>query len=89
MISPPARSVLNELNDIIRLDGGELHFDASDPSRLEVQLDLTNSSCPECVLPKELLLELLTTRLAEVDPDISDVRLHDPREDGEAARSSH
>ena len=29
MISPPAQSVLDELNDIVRLDGAEFHVVAS------------------------------------------------------------
>ena len=79
MITPPAQLVLDELNDIVRLDGAELQVRSSTGSCIELALDLSGSTCPECVLPKELLIELVATRLAEVDPDISEVRLHDPR----------
>jgi hypothetical protein len=52
-------------------------------------LDLSNSECPECVLPAELLVDLLTTRLAEADPDITEIRLHDPRQDDGSPPSGH
>jgi hypothetical protein len=89
MISPPAQSVLDELNEIVRLDGAEFHVTSSGGSALALSLDLTNSTCPECVLPADLLLELLTTRLAEADPDITEVTLHDPRQMGDPSPADH
>jgi hypothetical protein len=89
MISPPAQSVLDELNDIVRLDGAEFHVVASGGSLIELSLDLSNSECPECVLPAQLLIDLLTTRLAAADPDITDIRLHDPRESDDPPPSGH
>jgi hypothetical protein len=88
MISPPAQSVLDELNDIVRLDGAEFRVVASGGSVIELSLDLSNSECPECVLPAQLLVDLLTTRLAEADPDITEITLHDPRE-GDGSSFGH
>ena len=78
MISSAAQSVLDELNEILALDGGELRL-RSAGARVKLELDLTGSTCPECVLPKDLLVELLTARLIEADPDIVEVSLADPR----------
>ncbi len=89
MISPPAQSVLDELNDIVRLDGAEFHVTSAAGSVLELSLDLSNSECPECVLPAELLVDLLTTRLAEADPDITEIKLHDPRQGDDAPPPGH
>jgi hypothetical protein len=89
VISPPAQSVLDELNDIVRLDGAEFRVVASGSSVIELALDLSNSECPECVLPADLLVDLLTTRLAEADPDITEIKLHDPREGDESPPSGH
>ena len=89
MISPPAQSVLDELNDIVRLDGAEFHVVASGGSLIELSLDLSNSECPECVLPAQLLIDLLTTRLAAADPDITEIRLPDPRESDDSPPSGH
>ena len=49
-------------------------------SVVELALDLSGSSCPECVLPKDMLVDVLTGRLAAAAPDITEVRLDDPRE---------
>jgi hypothetical protein len=40
------------------------------------------------VLPAQLLVDMLSTRLAEADPDITEIRLHDPRE-GDGSPSGH
>jgi hypothetical protein len=89
VISPPAQSVLDELNDIVRLDGAEFHVVTSGGSLIELSLDLSNSECPECVLPAQLLVDLLTTRLADADPDITEIRLYDPREGDASPPSGH
>lgn len=83
MITPPAQAVLDELNGIVQLDGAELQVVSSSPTSLELVLDLTRSSCPECVLPRDLLVELLAARLGAADPDLREIRLHDPRQAGE------
>jgi len=41
------------------------------------------------VLPAQLLVDLLTTRLAEADPDITEIKLHDPREGDGPPPSGH
>jgi hypothetical protein len=35
------------------------------------------------------LVDLLTTRLAEADPDITEIKLHDPREGDSSPPSGH
>ncbi len=89
MISRSAQSALDELNEIIRLDGGELRLRSSTDSQIELWLDLSNSDCPDCVLPRDLLLDLLRTRLTEADPDITIVHLDDPRVSGDHPVSDH
>jgi hypothetical protein len=41
------------------------------------------------VLPAQLLIDLLTTRLAAADPDITEIRLHDPRESDDSPPPGH
>lgn len=69
-----------ELNEIVRLDGAELLLVKSSRQSVRLTLDLSRSTCPECVVPKELMLGILSSKLAEVDPDIH-IELNDPRED--------
>lgn len=73
-------AVVAELNEIVRPDGAELRVTERSDTALRLELDLTNSTCPECVVPKELMLEILATNLATVDPDIQRIDLVDPRE---------
>ena len=73
-------AVVAELNEIVRPDGAELRVKERTETSLLLELDLTNSDCPECVVPKDLLLDILRRNLATADPDVRDVDLHDPRE---------
>jgi len=81
MISPGAIGALEKLNEILRIDGGELRIDNATSSSLSLTLDLTGSTCPDCVVPKPLMLDILRANLAESDPDITQIEIHDPRED--------
>jgi len=54
-------AVVAELNEIVRPDGAELRVTERSDTALRLELDLTNSTCPECVVPKELMLEILAT----------------------------
>ena len=73
-------SVVAELNEIVRPDGAELRVKERSETSLLLELDLSSSDCPECVVPKDLLLDILRKNLAMADPDVRDVDLHDPRE---------
>jgi hypothetical protein len=89
MISPSAQAALAELNEIVRLDGAELRIVKASPPSISLTLDLTASTCPECVLPRELMLQLLVARLAEADPDLGQIDLDDPRESTSWVSSGH
>lgn len=80
MLSATVQSALDELNEIVRADGGELRVIAESGTSLSLDLDLTNSNCPECVLPKDLLLDILRARITEADPLLTEIELSDPRE---------
>ena len=81
-------AVVAELNEIVRPDGAELHVRETSDTAVVLELDLTASTCPECVVPKELMLEILRSNLARLAPDVSRIELHDPREDGDVAPSA-
>jgi hypothetical protein len=73
-------AVVEELNEIVKPDGAVLRVRESSPTSLRLELDLSESSCPECVVPKELILDILRSRVALVDPDVRTIELDDPRE---------
>jgi hypothetical protein len=89
IISPPAESALAELNEIVGLDGAVLHVVDASPTSIRLELDLSASTCPECVVPRDLMLDILGASLAKADPDIVHVELHDTREDGSWVPSGH
>lgn len=79
-LGPAARGVLDELSEILRADGAELWVRAASNASITLELDLSNASCPECVIPRELLVDIYRSRLNEADPDILSVVIIDPRE---------
>jgi len=72
--------VVRELDAIVAADGGRLLLRSATPERVELALDLTDSSCAECVLSRSMLVDIVRRKLAAVAPDIREVELHDPRE---------
>lgn len=78
-LSPAARKTLDELAAIVEPDGARLVVRGASASTVTIELDLSASDCPECVLPKDLLVDILSSRLRESDPDLRTVELLDPR----------
>jgi hypothetical protein len=87
-LSPAAQATLDELAAIVEADGARLVVRDATASAVTIELDLSASECPECVLPRDLLVDILSSRLSESDPDLRTVDLIDPREEGDAP-SSH
>jgi hypothetical protein len=75
-----AQEALAELNAVVAADGAVLRLVRADAVAVEVELDVSQSSCPECVVPQSLLEGILRDRLAQIAPDVTSVVLHDPRE---------
>jgi len=74
-------ATIEELNEIVAPDGAVIRVLASTPDSVRLDLDLSQSDCPECVVPHSLLMQIVEQRLAEVCPDVRSVSLYDPRED--------
>ena len=89
MISAGAERALAALNEILEVDGGRLVVESATPTSLGLRLDLTGSSCPECVVPRDLMVDILRANLAAADPDIQVVDVDDPRETGALPPSTH
>lgn len=72
---------LQPVIDIVRADGGDLHLVSAAGSTVELQLELEDASCAECVMPRQFLEGVVRDALAERMPWVTEVRVHDPRED--------
>lgn len=81
MISPTAEAAIAELNEIVQIDGGVLRVKESTATSISLELDLADSTCPECIVGKDLMLDILRSKLEAADPDVAEIELHDPREE--------
>jgi hypothetical protein len=79
--NPVLLETISELNDIVAADGAALRLLSSTSDSVKLDLDLSQSDCPECVVPHALLVEIVSSRLAEVCPEVRMISLYDPRED--------
>ena len=76
-------SVLQQLRETLSADGAELQYlSPSSDEEIVFRLDLANSNCAECVLPKEQLEELLLFTARKAVPGLRSVTVVDPRADG-------
>lgn len=71
---------VTQLNDMVSADGAVIRLVGETSTTVDLELDLSQSNCPECVVPKSLLLQIVRAQLLEVAPDIAEVTLVDPRE---------
>lgn len=70
---------LGELRDLLRPDGADLELLGLVGRQVHLRLDLSNVECLDCVVPPELLADLVRDGLRRrVAPDL-DVILDDPR----------
>ena len=74
-------AAIEELNEIVAPDGAVVRVLSSTSDSVRLDLDLSQSDCPECVVPHSLLVQIVEQRLSEVCPDVRSVSLYDPRED--------
>lgn len=88
-LSAAAQATLDELAAIVEPDGARLVVRDATTSTVTIELDLSASDCPECVLPKDLLVDILSSRLQESDPDLQTVDLIDPREADDDSVNAH
>lgn len=72
---------LRPVIDILRADGGDLRLVSTTGSLVELQLELKDASCAECVMPRHFLERVVQDKLEARTPWITEVLIHDPRED--------
>ena len=89
VLSAAAQATLDELAAIVEPDGARLVVRDASASTVTIELDLSASECPECVLPRDLLVDILSSRLQESDPDLREVELIDPREESDGSVGTH
>ncbi len=77
---------VEEMGALLRSDGADLTLVEANPktARIELRLELEGAECAECVLPPELLEQMISESLARRVPGEFELVLHDPRRDDPA-----
>jgi hypothetical protein len=72
---------VSEVQLLLRGDGADLVLVDADPktARIELRLDLSNVGCEDCVLPPDLLREMITAALQKRLFEEFEVLVDDPR----------
>ena len=74
-------AAIKEMGAILRLDGADLHMVEVDPKRdrIEVALDMTGVECVDCVMPPEMLEQMINDAVAKRVRGEFELVLRDPR----------
>jgi Fe-S cluster biogenesis protein NfuA len=72
---------VDEMGALLRSDGADLRLVRADPktARIEIALELDDAECEDCVLPAELLQQMITDALSRRVRGEFELVLHDPR----------
>jgi hypothetical protein len=71
---------LTPVRDIIQADGGDIELVSVDGTTAHLRLLLVEAGCAECLLPRPMLEEVALKLLRPTAPDLTGVRIEDPRE---------
>lgn len=72
-----------EAGVLLRADGADLHlveFDEAN-ARVRVAVDIAGSNCPECIIPPDLLADMLADAINRSYSSQVEVEVDDPRRD--------
>lgn len=74
-------AAVEELGAVLRLDGADLHLVDADPktARIEVRLELEDANCEDCILPPELLEQMIGDAISRRVRGEFELIVRDPR----------
>ena len=71
---------LGEISKILQADGADLDVLGLECNTVRTRLLLGTEACLECIMPKDVLEEIMLMSLKESMPEVERVQLDDPRE---------
>jgi Fe-S cluster biogenesis protein NfuA len=85
------RPALDEARSLVQADGGDMQLVSLDETqgRLDLKLVLEGASCEECVLPRDLLEQIVLNMLQRQVPAVTAVHIDDPREHPDYVPGGH
>ncbi|MEX2269594.1 MAG: hypothetical protein WEA75_13030 [Acidimicrobiia bacterium] len=74
-------AAVEEMGALLRLDGADLQMVGADPktARIEVALDMSGVECEDCVMPPEMLEQMISDAVARRVQGEFELVLRDPR----------
>jgi Fe-S cluster biogenesis protein NfuA len=74
-------AAVEEMAALLRLDGADLDMIIADPktARVEVALDMSGVECEDCVMPTEMLEQMISEAVARRVREEFELVLRDPR----------
>lgn len=74
-------ATVDEMGALLRSDGADLRLVDANPqtARIEIALELESAECEECVLPPELLEQMISDALSRAVRGEFELVLRDPR----------
>ncbi len=70
---------LEKVKELLRADGGDIVVSQVNGTEVQLRLILENSSCPECVLPADVLEPIALQMMSAEIPGLTSVSIADPR----------
>lgn len=82
---------LEEVRSLVSADGGGLEVEFEDLERgvLSLKLILEGAECEECVMPREFLEKVSLDLIRRSVPGLTNLTIHDPREQPGYVPSAH
>lgn len=73
------RDAIGPMQEALRADGADVHVVGVDGGTVDLRLLVEDATCAECVMPQEVLEELLREAIVAAGHPVERVRLEDPR----------
>ena len=80
---------LDEARALVQADGGDMKLTGIDGSTLNIELILEGASCAECVMPREVLEQIVLDMVQQKVSAVSAVTIDDPREHPDWVAEDH
>lgn len=76
------QDAITPFRESMQADGADLELvsPVTPDGAVHLRLNLGPQACRDCIMPREFLVEMIESRLREVDPSVGSVFLEDPRE---------
>jgi hypothetical protein len=83
------QEAIKGVRDTLQADKADLLVDSVAGETAKVTIVISDEACGDCILPKDLLAEMLMMVTQEDCPEIRNIEVYDPRDHGFVAHGQH